>query len=114
MQSAALCSRCGRSSDPSCSRALTASRSAWRGAAPIPRNPFSPGPMQAPSAVCASSSSSPASCSARRSRMWSPIAIPPRGEPARGLNTPRGRFWIGKSAWPLAPGTQLINAASWV
>ena len=34
------------------------------------------------------------------SRIWSPIATPPRDEPPAGLNTPNGRFWIGNSAWP--------------
>src|SRR5262249_59478006 len=36
-----------------------------------------------------------------------PIAARPRPWPPGRRNTPSGRFWIGKSAWPLAEATQL-------
>src|SRR6188474_2753249 len=55
--------------------------------------------------------------SAARSKIWSPIATPPRGrsfEPLR-RKTPNGRFWIGKSlAGSLADSTQLFSSGSWV
>ena len=35
------------------------------------------------------------------------MATPARGPPPGGLKTPSGRFWIGKSGWPLAEATQL-------
>ena len=45
----------------------------------------------------------------------SPIATPARGAPPPGgEKTPSGRFWIGKSGWPLAEATQLRRFGSWV
>src|SRR5688572_22478760 len=55
--------------------------------------------------------------SAARSRIWSPIATPPRGDsvsPLR-LKMPKGRFWIGKSQpGSFAVSTQLFRAGSCV
>ena len=56
--------------------------------------------------------SRPAWDSAPRSRMSSPIRMPPRGPfaaslEAVGSKTPNGRFWSGKSECPLAESTQL-------
>jgi hypothetical protein len=38
------------------------------------------------------------------SKMAPPIATP-AARIGGGLNTPKGRFWIGKSGWPLAEAT---------
>src|SRR5687767_15999265 len=54
---------------------------------------------------------------AARSRIWSPIATPPRGfsDEFFRRKMPNGRFWIGKSqpGW-LADSTQLFSAGSCV
>ena len=42
------------------------------------------------------------------------MATPPRAASRPGVNTPSGRFWIGKSACPLAEATQLRRATEWV
>src|SRR5262245_65982612 len=77
--------------------------------------PLSVAPLAPAAAVPASPANSPAPCAAARSSTLSPIATPPRGAPpAAGVNTPSGRFWIGKSAWPLAEATQLLSCGAWV
>src|SRR6185436_5050527 len=78
-------------------------RSRFHSPRPIAASPFSVGPVLMPSAA--------------RSRIWSPIATPPRGDslaPLR-LKMPNGRFWIGKSqpGW-FADSTQLVSAGSCV
>ena len=43
----------------------------------------------------------------------SPIATPIRGSPPSVEKTPNGRFWIGKSGWPVAlaiPAAALMTA----
>ena len=52
--------------------------------------------------VAAAPENSPAACAARRSKIMSPIAMPPRGAASGavrpgGLNTPKGRFCNGNS-----------------
>ena len=87
-----------------------------RRAAPHParRSALSSGPAAASAARCASPVNSPASHPALRSKISSPMATPPRGASPRGLNTQNGRFWIGKSGWPLALSTRLLRRASCV
>src|SRR6185436_2677549 len=78
-------------------------RSRFHSPRPIAASPFSVGPVLMPSAA--------------RSRIWSPIATPPRGDslaPLR-LKMPNGRFWIGKSQpGSFADSTQLFSPASCV
>src|SRR3990172_11131602 len=51
--------------------------------------------------------------SAARSRIWSPMATPPRGDSLEFLlrKIPNGRFWIGKSVFgSFADSTQLFRS----
>src|SRR5438105_6803643 len=89
-------------------------RNARRGFLPKAINGFRVAPAAASAATAASPENSPASNPAGRSRIGSPMATPPRGEPPAGLNTANGRFWIGNSAWPRAEVTQLARRGSWV
>ena len=98
----------------SASRSERRRRSAWRGAWPSAISGLSTGPAAALAASAASPASTLVACSAPRSRIASPIATPPRRLPSPGSNTPKGRFWIGKSAWLLAEATQLRRAGSFV
>src|SRR5579871_2924243 len=103
-----------RSAPSAASSAETRLRNAARGPAPSAISGFSAAPAAASAALRASPANSPASSAAAMSKIISPIAMPPRGGPPAGLNTPSGRFWIGNSLWPLAEATQLCRRMSWV
>ncbi len=112
---AAMASALARSAPSAASRAETRLRNASRGAGPSaisglrtgptpPRPPSPPRPKAAPRRAPRRDRRS-----CRRSRPRRARAPPPGG-----VNTPSGRFWIGKSPWPLAEATQLCRFGSWV
>src|SRR5436190_4267065 len=101
------------------SSAKTCCRNARRGPAPSAISGFRVGPEAACAAVAAPPANNPAPSAARRSKIISPIATPPRGAASGavrpgGLNTPNGRFCSGNSVWPFADATQLWRAWLWV
>jgi hypothetical protein len=85
---------------------------ARRGAAPSASSGLSVAPAAARAANSAVPENSPASNAACRSKILSPIAIPPRGAPPSTLNIPSGRFWIGNSLCPCAEAIQLARFGS--
>ncbi len=62
----------------------------------------------------ASPENSPTLRNGTKSRALSPTATQGRGTPSAIVTTPNGRFWMGKSGWPLAEETQLLRSGSWV
>src|SRR5579875_751664 len=104
----AIASSLPRSAPSAASRAETRRRNAKRGPIPSAISAFRLGPAAASAARRASPENSPSASAALRSKILSPIAMPPRGPPpVGGVKMPSGRFWIGNSAWPLAEATQL-------
>ena len=92
----------------------TRCRSARRAGAPRASSGLSVDPAAASAASRAAPLNRPASSAPRRSRISSPIAMPPRAASPSSLNTPSGRFWMGKCGCSLADSTQLRRPGSCV